>query len=99
MYARFNTNEGIDEEAVGLLRPNAWGLHDMHGLLQEWCRDWYGPYSPQSQRNPTGPANGLEKVARSGHHHADFRSTTAASRRGARIDATVFMGFRLAREP
>ena len=57
---------GSPTKEVGSYLPNAWGLYDVHGNVEEWCHDWYGEYSIGAVTDPSGPAAGLERVVRGG---------------------------------
>jgi formylglycine-generating enzyme required for sulfatase activity len=40
-YAWYTDNSDGKLHKVGQKKPNAWGLHDMHGNAGEWCLDHY----------------------------------------------------------
>jgi formylglycine-generating enzyme len=104
-YAWYRDNAyDIDEKyahQVGLKKPNAFGLHDMHGNVFEWCYDYHGKdyYKESSEKDPTGPTSGSKRVMRGGSWRYGSRYTRSAYRdrlvadyRGANV------GFRLVRE-
>ncbi len=51
---------------VNSFPANAWGLHDMHGNVWQWCQDWYGDYSQKEVVDPQGPTKGPNRVLRGG---------------------------------
>jgi uncharacterized protein (TIGR02996 family) len=61
--------EGVYREEttpVGSFPANAFGLHDTHGNLWEWCRDWYAEYPQGEAVDPQGPPEGESRVLRGG---------------------------------
>lgn len=82
---------------VGSYRPNQFGFHDMHGNAAEWCWDWFGGYSKNTQLDPQGPPNGTRKSYRSGWWSADdFKLESRTRLDGPPVGRVMHAGFRVA---
>jgi len=65
---QFGCATGNPPQSVAALRPNAFGLYDMHGSLSEWCSDWHSPtwYEISPSTDPVGPEVGGKRLVRGG---------------------------------
>ncbi len=92
---------GLDRQdtvPVGRFAPNAFGLHDMHGNVREWCSDRYDAeyYKGSPVDDPPGQGFGAGRVYRGGGW-VDFAESCRSATRGyARPYAEMDdLGFRL----
>jgi formylglycine-generating enzyme required for sulfatase activity len=88
-YARWYGNSYSDRvnkpSPVGTLKPNDWGLFDMHGNVSEWCHNRF-ENSSEARENEGGEAGGIRdeehRAVRGGSYTAHFGDVTSAFRFG-----------------
>ena len=77
-------------------RPNAWGLYDMHGNVQEWTRSSYSPYPYVDSDGRNALDATARMVVRGGSWRERPKRATASYRRDYPAWQQVYnVGFRV----
>lgn len=87
-------------QPVGSFPPNAFGLHDMHGNVWEWCQDaWFDSYNGAPQDGSAWEAKtACFRVLRGGSWYSGPRNCRTANRDSGPTDyRSDFIGFRVCR--
>lgn len=89
-YGWFADNSDDAYKKVGKKKPNAWGLHDMHGNAAEWVLDQHdeqGYGSLSETKNPLNvPKTLYPRVVRGGGFNQSAEECRSASREGSTED-------------
>jgi serine/threonine protein kinase/formylglycine-generating enzyme required for sulfatase activity len=99
--SRDEVNDGFAYTApVGSFpQGQSWCLvQDLSGNVWEWVYDWYGPYPPGRQENPTGVSSGNERGVRGGSWRNSDAVLLSCVNRGKNVITLVQdnVGFRCA---
>ncbi len=103
-YAWYRKNTvGVGEPFAHHVRqkkPNPWGLYDVHGNVDEWCRgrDDNGRIVSLQGKAPQVPESGIDRVYRGGSWYEDASACRTGSRAWGEPDFRWgALGFRVAR--
>ena len=94
-------NAGSSTREVGLKKPNSWGIHDMNGLVAEWCMDhWVRNYDVRRKQKPFTIEGTTRRVIRGGSWFTESDSTRSSARSSAdESKSSDGIGLRLIWEP
>jgi len=95
-FADFADNNCRQTVRCGSRRANAFGLHDMHGNVWEWCQDYFKPYLPAIDEKPQPDEEW--RVIRGGNWQEPAANCRSANRaRLPPLSHGNMLGFRIVR--
>jgi formylglycine-generating enzyme required for sulfatase activity len=96
-FAWYRDRNETSTHPVGGKKPNAFGLHDMHGNVAEWCFDWLHDYAEAPAVDPLGSPSYTVRVLRGGAFSWDNFDQTRSAFRAVRKKSIRFsrFGFRV----